>query len=63
MSHGSKGYLRWRVLTPDDTVMVESGQLGSFVSEGRSSSTWTPEGELPDGTVVEVTEEVGYRHV
>jgi Protein of unknown function (DUF4241) len=58
-----RGTLRWRVLGPDDSVLVDSGRLGSFVTGGVSSSTWRPVGRPAAGAVLEVTEHVGYRHV
>jgi hypothetical protein len=61
--HNPADHLRWRALGPDDAVLVDRNSLGSFVTRGRSSSTWTPDVPLLDGSVLEVTEHLGYRHV
>ena len=63
VSHRGTSYVPWRVLSPEGVVVVEHNRLGSFASAGVSSSTWTPDEAPPPGSVLEVTEHLGYRHV
>jgi hypothetical protein len=44
-------------------VLVDRRNLGSFDTHGVSTSTWTPDVEPPPGSTMEVTENLGYRHV
>ena len=58
-----RGSLRWRVIGPGDTVLVDSGRLATFVTGGVSSQTWRPAAPPVAGSVLEVTQHLGYRHV
>jgi hypothetical protein len=55
--------LRFRVLAPDGELLVDGNHLGTFITGGTSSKTWTPDVPPPPGSVLEVTEYLGYRHL
>ncbi|MCO4249541.1 DUF4241 domain-containing protein [Pseudarthrobacter raffinosi] len=52
-----------RVLAPDGALLVDGDHLGTFVTGGISSRTWKPDAPPPPGSVLEVTEYLGYRHI
>jgi voltage-gated potassium channel Kch len=52
-----------RVLAPDGAVLLDGDQLGTFITGGISSKTWNPDALPPPGSVLEVTEYLGYRHI
>lgn len=55
--------LRFRVLAPDGELLVDGNHLGTFITGGTSSKTWNPDVPPPPGSVLEVTENLGYRHI
>ncbi|MGX9899515.1 DUF4241 domain-containing protein [Arthrobacter sp. SA17] len=55
--------IRFRVLTPDRELLVDGDHLGTFITGGTSSTTWNPDAPPPPGSVLEVTEYLGYRHI
>lgn len=52
-----------RVLAPDGALLMDGGQLGTFMTGGVTSRTWKPDAPPPPGSVLEVTEYLGYRHL
>lgn len=62
---GSKGetITGLRVLGPDGALLLDGNELGTFITGGRSSKTWHPDVPPPPGSVLEVTEYLGYRHI
>lgn len=52
-----------RVLAPDGALLMDGGQLGTFMTGGITSKTWKPDAPPPPGSVLEVTEYLGYRHL
>lgn len=55
--------IRFRVLAPDGELLVDENHLGTFITGGISSRTWNPDVTPPPGSVLEVTEYLGYRHI
>ena len=55
--------IRFRVLAPDGELLVDGDHLGTFITGGNSSKTWNPDVPPPAGSVLEVTEYLGYRHI
>lgn len=55
--------IRFRVLAPDGELLVDGNHLGTFITGGTSSKTWNPDVPPPPGSVLEVTEYLGYRHL
>ncbi|WP_458112319.1 DUF4241 domain-containing protein [Arthrobacter sp. R1-13] len=55
--------IRFRVLAPDGELLVDGNHLGTFITGGTSSKTWNPDVPPPPGSVLEVTEYLGYRHI
>lgn len=53
----------FRVLAPDGALLLDGNDLGTFIMGGISSSTWNPDAPPPPGSVLEVTEYLGYRHI
>ncbi|WP_185262802.1 DUF4241 domain-containing protein [Pseudarthrobacter sp. NBSH8] len=52
-----------RVLAPDGALLLDADYLGTFITGGISSKTWNPDALPPPGSVLEVTEYLGYRHI
>ncbi|WP_309106297.1 DUF4241 domain-containing protein [Arthrobacter sp.] len=55
--------IRFRVLAPDGELLVDGNHLGTFITGGISSKTWNPATAPPAGSILEVTEYLGYRHI
>lgn len=53
----------FRVLAPDGALLLDGDHLGTFITGGISSRTWNPDAPPPPGSVLEVTEYLGYRHI
>jgi hypothetical protein len=63
VSNRGENITGFRVLAPDGALLLDGDDLGIFITGGISRRTWTPDAPPPPGSVLEVTEYLGYRHI
>jgi len=63
VSNSGENIRGFRVLAPDGALLVDGDHLGIFITRATSSTTWNPDAPPPPGSVLEVTEYLGYRHI